>query len=339
MRFVFVFCLIFIASGDCYKDLIVSREDYVLEPITCIIKESKTDVTNIENVKIYSKFEADCNTIGITGISTDYIPIVLKSARPFKDFSLEQVENSSIREETFEGGDFEIIELEWIVQSSIADYTFRKVKNLTKIVWNFSEIEIISKFAFSGVENLTYINIGANEISKIEAGTFNISTLTDLFLFGNKLKSIEDRTFEGAVNLRILDLDDNEIEKISENGLFGLENLHYLDMENNKIKILDPQIFKHTPHLCTLDLSRNQLSTLDESTFLLAKELEMIEVSWNRINEISRKTFDDLTNLQSLGLLENVCVDKTYEEMPARDILNGNLQSCYENYEKMLQVN
>lgn len=332
---ILLICLTFITSSESYENL-VARYDASTE--SCTFQEGCGQDVDIGNVTIENGFDENCRSVHITLIDTAYIPIILKSDRTFKEIYMKSPYGVNIREETFEGAKFEEFHLNRGLQPYIADYTFRQVKNLKRIEWIYSHVGNIAKFAFAGAESLTYISLKGNEITEIVPGTFNIETLTELNLDENDLKTIEDRTFEGAVNLRNLSIDLNEVEEISENAFYGLNNLQKLNMQKNGIKNFDPEIFKHTPHLRHLDLHANLISTLHESTFSLTKEIKTIDVGSNSIDQISRKTFENLPHLESLSLLRNVCVDKEYEEMPAGDVLNSDLKNCHKNYEIILRI-
>ncbi|KAL1505524.1 hypothetical protein ABEB36_005070 [Hypothenemus hampei] len=103
---------------------------------------------------------------------------------------------------------------------------------------------------------LKQLNLSFNNISKLEPGAFERTTLLeDLDLSHNKIENAKSfsAVWKFLRNLKSLNISENPIEAISVQDFEGLHSLRYLDMHSLEecIKI-EKTAFKHVPHLIEL---------------------------------------------------------------------------------------
>jgi Leucine-rich repeat (LRR) protein len=136
----------------------------------------------------------------------------------------------------------------------------------------------------------------------------------------------------------------------------GLDSLHELDLAENRIKVIFPGTFQNLLELKELDLGHNFISSLDEVTFTGLVNLEKIilennllealpgnlfkdnkyalEVflASNNLKKIPAKLVSHFTDLKTLNLQQNDCIDKNYENAMERfNEIEGDLStSCNE---------
>ncbi|CAJ1061969.1 trophoblast glycoprotein b [Xyrichtys novacula] len=147
--------------------------------------------------------------------------------------------------------------------------------------------------------NTEVLFVTGNYISGLGMDSFptRLELLTDLYLSGNEIESVDAKTFENLPNLVRLDLSDNKILNFSEGafphdsklqvfnlsnsfhnhtfmdvvlGFLQSENLHQLtvlDLSNNDLVILPDDIFSNLPHLVNLSLQNSSIISIPNGTF------------------------------------------------------------------------
>ncbi|WP_071392768.1 leucine-rich repeat domain-containing protein [Bacillus tuaregi] len=153
----------------------------------------------------------------------------------------------------------------------------------------------------SGIEyakNLTYLDLGVNEISDISS----LSGLTKLrvaHLSSNKISNIS--ALSGLTKLETLDLSFNQISDAS--ALKGLTNLQIIHLFQNEIS--DISALSGLTKLIDLDLSANKIS--DISALSKLNTLYLLNLSYNNISDIN--ALRELNTLQDLDLAGNKLSD------------------------------
>lgn len=122
--------------------------------------------------------------------------------------------------------------------------------------------------------NLTYLNLGNNQLESISPELGNLPNLQVLMLGGNNLKSIP-KELGNLPNLTSLWLSNNHLESISPE-LFKPNNLPQLQnllLENNQLKSIPPEL-GNLPNLIDLRLYNNQLVGEIPSSFSGLKKIK-----------------------------------------------------------------
>lgn len=207
---------------------------------------------------------------------------------------------------------------------------FDDVTNITSIDLQQNEI-ILPKGIFSKLENLKHLELGHNNLEKIEDGLFeNQKNLDILNLWGNNLKNISSHWFKGLGSLTKLDLSRNKIESLNSDVFEFLQNLTTLSINLNPIKHLSSNLFSNNKNLEKLQIKYNtanltllpdhlfaNLSNLNEifihagvlkvgeNIFEGCISLENVTINSNYFNELPYSTFMGSKNMQRLDLKNN----------------------------------
>ncbi|CAF0981398.1 unnamed protein product, partial [Brachionus calyciflorus] len=148
--------------------------------------------------------------------------------------------------------------------------------------------------------NLTKLSLGFNLFeSLLDSDTYeNLlpSSLVELNLENNRLKQINDNSFENLFNLKYLNLESNEISAIAENSFKNLRNLLVLNLKRNSIKHIPSRIFYTLDNLERLDLSSQsqQLKFIGDYAFdrhSNRKPIKLILLNNNSISRIENRAF------------------------------------------------
>lgn len=165
---------------------------------------------------------------------------------------------------------------------------------------------------FSTYAALKFIDLSHSKLYKIADFTFGLPYLIELNLRGNELISLSANVFNGAENLRTIDLSRNMISIIQPETFTNLRsledlNLSYNQMNNNSFSRDGIDWVDDIGSLKTLDLSNNQIFYYDVmpyQTFSGLVNLETLNLRSNRIN-IDYGAFSSNVMLRSLDLSDN----------------------------------
>ncbi|XP_062914715.1 protein ELFN1-like [Mobula hypostoma] len=126
------------------------------------------------------------------------------------------------------------------------------------------------------------LRLNENKIRSVQYSSLNrFGNLTELNLTKNQISYIEDGAFSAQYNLRVLQLGFNKLRNITEGILRGLGRLEYLYLQANLIEVVSPNSFWECPNVMNIDLSMNRLQSLESSTFLGLSKLSTCELYGN----------------------------------------------------------
>ncbi|XP_049303806.1 protein toll-like [Bactrocera dorsalis] len=116
----------------------------------------------------------------------------------------------------------------------------------------------------------------------------NFTTLRQLDLAGNNMKTLDANIFAELTQLNCLNLSRNEIRELSESLFVYQRQLSILDLSHNLLTHLPPHLFDHTSWLWELKLGGNQLH---DTTNLMENlkplhYLHRLDVSQNQLQNI-----------------------------------------------------
>ncbi|XP_010872890.1 protein ELFN1 [Esox lucius] len=135
--------------------------------------------------------------------------------------------------------------------------------------------------------NSTIVDLRLNE-NKIKSIHFSalsrFANLTYLNLTKNEINYIEDGAFSAQFNLQVLQLGFNKLRNLTEGILRGLTKLQYLYLQANLIETVTPNAFWECPNIENIDLSMNRIQQLDGNTFTQLAKLTTCELYTNPFN-------------------------------------------------------
>lgn len=119
------------------------------------------------------------------------------------------------------------------------------------------------------------------------------------------IESLSSTDFEGAGQLKHLELYSRKLGVIHEDTFRHLNKLSYLDLSFNFIQDLEEYAFRGMVELKHLDLIGNRLKILRKNTFSGLTNLENVNFKWNKLTSIEEGTFD-LTQVNEIHLENNL---------------------------------
>ncbi|XP_044088670.1 protein ELFN1 [Neovison vison] len=132
--------------------------------------------------------------------------------------------------------------------------------------------------------NSTIVDLRLNEnrIRSVHyASLSRFGNLTYLNLTKNEIGYIEDGAFSGQFNLQVLQLGYNRLRNLTEGVLRGLAKLEYLYLQANLIEVVTPGAFWECPNVVNVDLSMNRIQRLHGTTFAGLARLSVCELYSN----------------------------------------------------------
>lgn len=184
--------------------------------------------------------------------------------------------------------------------------SFHKFYNLVNLSINHNNIKRIDGFAFSTCYSLKRIELSGNWLGKLDdPNTFN---------FWNK--------YENKINY--IDLSSNRLRRLNEKTFEQLNQLEYLDLTNNFLQSLDTDLFKFNLQLKKLYLRNNLFKKLP-FTLLQGLKLKSLDLSGNRFNSINQVTLGNIDTeelyLNQIGTLK-VIEEYAFFDMPKLKVLS-----------------
>ncbi|KAI3369759.1 hypothetical protein L3Q82_024586 [Scortum barcoo] len=167
-----------------------------------------------------------------------------------------------------------------------------------------NNISSIPAEAFNGIPNLEWINLKKNKLTSagIDAKAFKgLKMLRRLYLDGNLLDAVPS---DLPPTLQELKISENRLREIQENSFQDLNSLVILELEGNLLSEgnVDPLAFAPLAQLSYLRLGRNFFRTIPQG---LPKSLLELYLENNLIEEISETAFNQTHNLNLVSLRHN----------------------------------
>ncbi|XP_017844047.1 connectin [Drosophila busckii] len=203
-------------------------------------------------------------------------------------------------------------ELKFVIQNNarldyIPTMIIEPLKNLSSIVIEYSQVEIVKSYAFANLPFLERIILNNNHIMALDQDAFaNHIRLRELNLEHNQIFEMDRYAFRNLPLCERLYLNNNNISTLHE-GLFAdMARLTYLNLAHNQINVLTSEIFRGLGNLNVLKLTRNNLNFIGDTVFAELWSLSELELDDNRIERISERALDGLNNLKTLNLRNNL---------------------------------
>ncbi|XP_019717737.1 protein ELFN1-like isoform X2 [Hippocampus comes] len=135
--------------------------------------------------------------------------------------------------------------------------------------------------------NSTVVDLRLNE-NKIRSVHYSslsrFGNLTYLNLTKNDIAYVEDGAFSAQFNLQVLQMGFNKLRNLTEGMLRGLGKLQYLYLQANLIESVAPNTFWECPGIENVDLSMNRIQVLDGTLFSGLSKLTTCELYTNPFN-------------------------------------------------------
>lgn len=166
-----------------------------------------------------------------------------------------------------------------VVGSSTETSSITSVFFLEKKVTNFP-VSICEQFL-----NLQIFDASNQELTTLHTSYFyNCSSLKELSLKANKIKTLGYRSFRGNRNLQSLDLSYNRLTRLNRNAFSGLDKLVTLNLTANRIYHLIPENLGSLTSLKVLSLSCNFIYEIDIERIQNTIHLNQIGIHHNLLD-------------------------------------------------------
>lgn len=144
---------------------------------------------------------------------------------------------------------------------------------------------------FSNVPKFRALNLSKNKIIYLPATAFGNTDLERTWLFGNKIKIIEDGAFGN--NLKVLSMYCNEVKVFRPKWFKNPKILTDLDVRGNMIRELKEDSFKEFINLNVLKLSFNQIFTIGEGAFAGRNSFDLVLLAHNHVKVLRDDVFKE----------------------------------------------
>ncbi|CAK9815887.1 Leucine-rich repeat-containing protein 15 [Anthophora quadrimaculata] len=221
------------------------------------------------------------------------------------------------------------LHLEGLGIVDIAKDAFLEVSNSSALYIRDNQLSTIYRHYFTGLDQLTYLDMKNNTINEIEDGAFvKLHSLETLLLDYNNMTTFRPGMWKGLSDLHELYATNNNIV-LKKNMFRGLRHLETLALDSNHITEVPVGAFNGLPHIDLLYLSRNKISSLQPEVFRGLSDINELDLGKNRLKSMSGAIFRHLKNLNSLWLNGNQIVilkADTFEGLDNLSLLflNGN---------------
>lgn len=174
--------------------------------------------------------------------------------------------------------------------------------------FNFSSIHPNSLVNFT---SLTHLYLSGNRIRRLKSGMFEkgLKNLKNLDLFGCSITEIDINAFAGLSNLLSLNLGHNSQINLYDAAQFnGLSSLKILNLSDNDFQsdLNKLEIFRNLKNLVMLDLALSTLGNkITDTLFTGLEQLQKLDITHCLITTLEPHCFRHLKNLQVLDLQYN----------------------------------
>ena len=133
----------------------------------------------------------------------------------------------------------------------------------------------------------------------------HLASITQLYLYEEKIRTLKPGDFDGLTVLTTLRLDGNELSSLPEGVFDNNTALTQLFLHDNQLSSLPEGIFENNTALTTLYLHTNQLSSLPAGIFENNTALTSLTLRTNQLSSLPEGVFDNNTVLTQLFLHDN----------------------------------
>lgn len=193
------------------------------------------------------------------------------------------------------------------------------------------KVEFIPFEFFKQFSSTEYLII-SNQLKEINDKSFQgASELKEIIATGNLLKSLEANIFQSSPNLIKLFLDSNFIRTVNEKSFANLQDLEMLHLGKNSILTLPKDIFFDLKNLKILMLNSNRLERLESGLFQNNLKLEIVIMSNNKIGIVSPDLFNNLNSFNYIDLSWNTCISMSFSNKQTLVQINEKMKECSED--------
>uniref|UniRef100_A0A3B3ZFC9 TIR domain-containing protein n=1 Tax=Periophthalmus magnuspinnatus TaxID=409849 RepID=A0A3B3ZFC9_9GOBI len=197
--------------------------------------------------------------------------------------------------------------------------------NLTYLDLSRNSMANVSESSLQMLTRLSKLDMGQNHLTAVPQTIRNMSSLTTLQLYSNRIKKLHCLDFSNLWHLTILKLNDNLLVELNSCVFQDLHSLKMLDLDNNFIVQFDDSFGTSLPNLLTLSVTNNNIAWIQNGKFNLPSLQTLhIKVSLDVCLLYSQdflKGLDNLKEFTSFDLLWKPHIE-TFRNTPQLRSLN-----------------
>ena len=189
---------------------------------------------------------------------------------------------------------------------------FDNLINLKRLSLGSNKLTSLSDGVFDQLTNLTVLSLNSNELTSLPAGVFDqLTNLTKLYLNSNQLSALPDGLFDNVSKLTLLNLWDNPVSSLQESDFDHLTDLELLILPSTSKPSIqlefsgDTPVSDRTPQVRDAIVAAVGASAAADVTEAQLDTITLLDLTGQNITDLERGDFDNLTNLESLGLGNN----------------------------------
>ncbi|XP_056673691.1 platelet glycoprotein Ib alpha chain [Monodelphis domestica] len=199
--------------------------------------------------KVASKLETNCESLGLKAVPSKLSP----------DTAILHLQNNGLK--SFSTSSFSLLtqltEL-YLARNNISVLVADgKLPLLSVLDLSDNALKVLPQLGHS-LPSLTFLDLSRNALESLSPGALDgLSSLENLYLRDNKLRSLPQNFLQATRKLEKLDLANNYLEHLSADLLANLSNLNTLFLQNNLLSVLPVGFFFHSPRLAYVFLHSN----------------------------------------------------------------------------------
>lgn len=238
----------------------------------------------------------------------------LRRLRNLRSLSLSRLSSSNLGPDDFMEFGFELEDLKITAGAlqTIKAHAFVHVRGIKRLDLSENKISQIEPDAFNEIgHSLQSLKIShgfAGSMSTLPAEAMrHLTSLQELDISNNQLKTMTDTCFHFLKDLRILEMHDNRLEQVLKGTFQGdiHTNLAVIKLGFNHIKLISQHTFVDLEALQRLQLDDNRIEHIERRAFMNLDRLRQLSLRGNKLTTISDEAFQNLPELENLDLAYN----------------------------------
>jgi len=184
-------------------------------------------------------------------------------------------------------------------------FNVNRLPSLRKLSLSLCRIHKVSVNAFTGVDQITDIDLSRNHLVKVPRALSRLSKLTKLNLRENDITVVYHGDFSELPLIKELDMSKNLLgqrESFRNGALFGVRNsLTHLHLHASQLEHIPTSTLGELKHLEHLDISGNSITVMKNTSFAGRYKLLTLDISgniWNVHTSMFAGVQNSLLNLR-----------------------------------------
>ncbi|KAH8288897.1 hypothetical protein KR054_011635 [Drosophila jambulina] len=173
---------------------------------------------------------------------------------------------------------------------------------------NRTEVAYFTEEATANLISYESLILHSSQLANMPRSVFRqLPELVELYVLECAVQGIERECFEGARNLRKLNVGGNSLKTLARNTFELATQLEELNLSDNQLEELPPMIFLPLEKLQKINLSSNRLRTISQIIFFQMVSLTSVVLDSNQLTQLPGDLFrDQRKNLSEFSAQRNL---------------------------------